>query len=286
MNITDEMLMAYADGELSREDCRRLEAMLGQDAGLRARLEPFAVTGSSLANVFDQPMREPIPDRLLAVITAGGRRAGAARERQVGPVEQQATGIFDAIADALFPRGLGFAGAFTLTALVAAVGTAGYLAGSLDAPASGGGAVVALGDGDLVAGRALKVALETQPGVGDDKTALKSGAALWPGQTFRSHNEGFCREYKIAGVGGNGFAGVACRGGDSEWHVAVHAEFKMPVGSGDQSAAKQGQKPEYESAGRAESPSVEAAIEALKQGDVFGRDEEAAAIANGWSATK
>jgi len=265
MNITDEILMAYADGELSREDCHRLEAMLGQDAGLRARLEPFAMTGSSLADVFDQPMREPIPDRLLAVITAGSYRTPAARDRKSRPAEQQTTGILDAIAEALFPRGLGFASAFSLAALFAAGGTAGYLVGHVGTPASNGAAVVAAGE--------LKVALETQPSV-DDKTAIRSGAAIWPAASFKSSDHGFCREYKIAGSGGNGFGGVACRGADAQWRVAVHAEVKT------------GSAADFKLLDHPTSPAVEAAVEKLRQGDVFGAEDEAAAIANGWSVAK
>jgi hypothetical protein len=272
MNVTDEMLMAYADGELSREDCRRLEGMLAQDGGLRARLEPFAMTGSSLAGVFDQPMREPIPDRLLAVITAGGgRSSSASRDRR--PAAQQTTGILDAIAEALFPRGLGLASAFTLTALFAAGGAAGYLVSRAGPPSAGAGALLALDHGDLVAAGDLKLALETQPSV-DDETAVRGGAALWPAQSFKSRDGGFCREYKIAGNGQNGSTGVACHSADSQWRVAVHAEFKTGAAS------------DFKLLGHPESPAVEATVDNLRQGDVFGAEDEAAAIAKGWRASK
>jgi len=277
MNITDEMLMAYADGELSREDCRRLEAVLAQDAVLRSRLEPFAVTGSSLAGVFDQPMREPIPDRLMAVITAGGHRASPARGGRAEPVGQKATGIFDAIAEALFPRGLGFAGAFTLASLFAAGGVAGYVVSHMGA-SSDGATVVAAGD--------LKRALEMQPSV-HDEAALRNGAALWPSQSFKSVSQGYCREYKIAGAGESGFAGVACRGADAEWRIAVHAEVKKLAAAGGKSANKQQATEErYWSSGFEQSEAVDAAVDRLKKGDVFSPEAEVSAIADGWSAGK
>jgi hypothetical protein len=272
MNVTDEMLMAYADGELSREDCRLLEGMLAQDGSLRARLEPFAVTGSSLAGVFEQPMREPIPDRLLAVITAGSRNKSAPAGRKAGRAPRQSTGFLDAVAEALFPSGLGLAGAFSLTALFAAGGAAGYLASRVTPPAGGGNAVVALDHGSLVAGSELKIALETQASV-DDKTALQNGAALWPAQSFKS-KDGFCREYKIAGDGEKSYAGIACRSADSQWRVAVHAQAKA-ISAKDFALLES-----------AESPAVEAVVENIRQGDVFGSEEEAAAIAKGWSVTK
>lgn len=268
MNITDEMLMAYADGELSRDDCRALEARLAQDAGLRARLEPFAMTGSQLAGVFDQPMHERIPDRLLAVVTAGARNARSQR-----PAERQSSGgLLDAIADVLFPRGVSFAGAFTLTALVAAGGAAGYVVGQGGAAHSGSSAVALGSDGGLVATGDLKVALETQPSL-DDDTALSRGAALWPAQSFKSQDQRFCREYRIASNGVSGFAGVACRSQDGEWRVAAHAEAEA-------------RSAEFRMLEHPGSPAVDAAVEALRKGDVFGADEEAAAMQGGWKPSK
>src|SRR5262245_20805437 len=191
MVVTDEMLMAYADGELSREDCRRLEAMLTQDPVLRARLEPFAMTGTQLANVFDRPMHEPIPDRLLAVITNNGRPVARPRNRDAQG------GILDAIAEALFPRGLQLAGAFSLAALFAAGGVAGYVVSQTGAQTSG--EVVAMQDGNLIATGDLKTVLETKPMLGDD-IAKRTGVAMWPAQTFVGKGQRFCREYHIAGT--------------------------------------------------------------------------------------
>jgi hypothetical protein len=252
--------------------------MLGQDAGLRARLEPFTVTGSSLANVFDQPMHEPIPDRLLAVITAGGRRMSAVGERATRQPAPQSTGVLDAIADALFPRGVGFASAFTLTALVVAGGAAGYVVGGMGTSPQGA-TVVATGE--------LKDVLETQPSL-NDQAAISSGAALWPAASFRSHSQDFCREYKIAGNDGSGFAGVACRGADSQWRIAVHAAVKAPPSKKELAdASKQSPAPKtYWSAGDLRSPAVEDTVEKLKKGDVFGGEEEAAAIANQWKVAQ
>jgi hypothetical protein len=123
----------------------------------------------------------------------------------------------------------------------------------------------------VVASGELKQALEAQPSV-DDATAMRSGAPLWLAQTFKSE-EGFCREYKIAAAkGGSGYAGIACRGSDAQWRIAVHTEAKAGGGS------------DFKLLNQAESEAVEAAVDRLKQGDVFGREEELAAIATGWSS--
>jgi hypothetical protein len=239
--------------------------MIAHDGALRARLEPFAMTSTQLADVFDRPMREPIPDRLLAVITSKGRPAARTRGRDTQG------GILDAIAEALFPRGLQLAGAFSLAALFAAGGVAGYVVSQQAGVTTTGGDLVATSDGNLVATGELKVALETKPGL-DDETASRSGVALWPAQSFMGKGQRFCREYRIAGDGDSGSAGIACRGADAEWHVAVHAGLKTG-GSG-----------EFKLLESPTSAAIESAYEHLKQeGTItFTDKEEAAALASGW----
>ncbi|MDN3713648.1 zf-HC2 domain-containing protein [Paracoccus cavernae] len=44
MSISDETLMAYADGELDQAEAAAVEAALAADPGLQARLRPFSET--------------------------------------------------------------------------------------------------------------------------------------------------------------------------------------------------------------------------------------------------
>ncbi len=82
--VSDETLMAYADGELAADDRRQLEAMLAVDQELRARLAPFTATGANLASVFARPMREPVPARLIMAVDAAMRANDAAAARKAG----------------------------------------------------------------------------------------------------------------------------------------------------------------------------------------------------------
>ena len=50
--VSDETLMAYADGELSPGEVEGLEALLARDATLRMRLAPFVVTREKLSDAF------------------------------------------------------------------------------------------------------------------------------------------------------------------------------------------------------------------------------------------
>ena len=63
--ISDEMIMAYADGELGDDDRRAVETYLAGNPAAAARLRAFEVSGRSLARLYDDAMRQPVPDRLI-----------------------------------------------------------------------------------------------------------------------------------------------------------------------------------------------------------------------------
>ena len=63
-HLSDETLMAYADGQLKPAEMARLERLLASDPGLRARLEVFRTTGRDLASLFDDHLNAPLPLRL------------------------------------------------------------------------------------------------------------------------------------------------------------------------------------------------------------------------------
>ncbi len=125
-DFPDEMLMAYADNELSPRDRALLDARLAVDADLKARLQPFTATGSSLSAFFDQPLREPVPSRLIEAITS----IPAPRARSVPRVQDQRedAGWLETIGNLIFPRPQ-FASAFGLAALLTVGGVAGWMLG-------------------------------------------------------------------------------------------------------------------------------------------------------------
>jgi anti-sigma factor RsiW len=66
--ISDEMLMAFADGELQPDDLRAVRHALTNDPSLRERLECFLRTKCRLARPFDDVLRAAIPEKLLSII--------------------------------------------------------------------------------------------------------------------------------------------------------------------------------------------------------------------------
>src|SRR5579883_2853506 len=62
----DERLIAYLDGELDGAERREVEAWLAGDPAMRERMAELAATAALVRLAFDDVMREPIPERLLA----------------------------------------------------------------------------------------------------------------------------------------------------------------------------------------------------------------------------
>lgn len=266
VTIPDEMLMAYADGELTDTERHALEKVLSQDTLLRERLEPFVETRLRLAYAFDHVLHEPVPDRLVAAIAVSAARPQLAAEAVPSWRERMRDAIADALA-ATFPNGLTPLVATSAAALLVVGGAAGWIGGhALKAPG-----MIAVTDQGLVARGALATALETLPsGVA---SADATHGTVTPVLSFRSRADSICREYRIHGTASApDFAGLACRGADGAWHVALHTETPKPNG---------GIGP-YQTATSASVPAVDALTGSLISGDAFGRDDEAALLSGRW----
>jgi hypothetical protein len=271
-DFPDEMLMAYADNELSPRDRALLDARLSVDADLKARLQPFTATGSSLSAFFDQPLREPVPSRLIEAITS----IPAPRARSVPRVlvQREEAGWLETIGNLIFPRPQ-FASAFGLAALLTVGGVAGWMLGRDGNVGNDVPALVALDNGELAASGALLVALETTPS--RPMTAEALGHGVTPLQSFPSRDGSFCREYRAGGEGGQTFAGVACRQAGGAWRIAAQVETPRSPETPQITPKKDG----YETAGGPEA--LNAVVEALRKGDVLGTEDEAAVMARRWA---
>ena len=62
--LSDEMLIAYVDGELPPEQIRDVEALVAADAELAASVEAFRAGSSVLRGAFNEPLHAPVPERL------------------------------------------------------------------------------------------------------------------------------------------------------------------------------------------------------------------------------
>ena len=170
----DEMLMAYADGELDAAARDEVEAAIAADPALRARVEAHRELRRQVLGAYAGAAEEPVPDRLVAMLQpAPVIDLAAARTRRTPRV---------------WP-------AWSNWAAIAATLVVGVLAGRMTEPsppiAARGGALVAQGE--------LARTLDTE-------LASVSGAV---GLSFRNRDGDYCRTFRSGGV-----AGLACRDAD------------------------------------------------------------------------
>lgn len=191
---TDEMLMALADGELDDATAVRLWDRIARDPDLAARFDRFAATGQALRMAYPP---EPVPDHLIAAIMAA-------------PVGQP-EGRVVAFRPRLRAAFQGSAGMALAASVLLAVGLGGFLAGRIDAPATGGApSLVAAAD-----------ALSATPTGGQaDLPGGGTARALASYQT----DLGLCRLIET-----DADRGILCRDDVSPWALAL----AVPGGGAD-----------------------------------------------------
>jgi hypothetical protein len=259
--VTDEALMAYADGMLTAGERASVEAILKQDADARDRLEVF--TRTRIIDVFDQPMREPVPQHLEDLVMGSAPSQalpaslrGAAPAR-AGVVTGATSRLRDLLAS-LVPGGP--AAAVGAASLAIAVSLGWWL--SAGGPGTGG---------IFVADGVLQRALETMPSLVTAQALDKEKPATVTVQlSFRDGSRAFCRQYQMLTPAGEAFSGVGCRTSQGRWQVQAHVPVSPPK------TATPGTKPASVRAAIEVEQIVKAALETL------GPDEEREALAKGW----
>ena len=190
MNIRDEELMAYADGELAAERRRALDDALAADATLRARVAALRARRQQVASAYAGVLDEPVPERLRTLLAPPASATvidlAGARVRKV-------------------ERGLSWAHWGGMAACV----LLGVLMGLLFAPRSGD-ALLGEHGGHLVAGGALAQALNAQLA-----SEAQPTSAVAVQLSFVDKGGRYCRTFSSAQI-----AGLACRDG-AAWSVVV-----------------------------------------------------------------
>jgi hypothetical protein len=195
-DITDEMLMAYADGALDAEANARIAARLEGDAGLAARLAVFTGTRDALAGLARRDAAEvALPPGLQA------RMMARVAEARVEATEAPA-GKVVALAPHAARRVPLWSGALAAS-LALAIGL-------------GGGLMLGQGGGDPIS--PVAAALDTLPS-GAEET-LSDGTALRIVASFVSAEGALCREYEVTRPSGLHAVEVACDAG-SGWEVQL-----------------------------------------------------------------
>jgi hypothetical protein len=183
--IDDDLLMAYADGELDELNRARVERALAEDAELRARLEQQHRLRATLTAHYGPAIEEEVPERLRALLETNVVAFAASPARPARPTWRN----FAALAATLV---LGLA-----------------LGRTLLVPAAG---PIGVDNGALVARGPLADALETQLA-----SAQSLDAATRIGLSFAATDGRLCRTFDTTSV-----SGLACRG-EAGWQLMMTA---------------------------------------------------------------
>jgi hypothetical protein len=260
-HLSDETLMAYADGQLAPSEMARIERLLATDPGLRARLEVFRTTGRDLASLFDDHLNAPLPQTLkrftLASRTDGSNFFDLILRRKGRPL----------------PRfgGLRLAAA-SAAVLAAGIGIGWLTHGSPSGSGTALGELVRLADDRMIAGPPLQLALDTLPSGKEAAIPRSRGKSLTMTVqlSFVDHDQHYCRRYEIGVLSGEHYGGIACHL-DGEWKIELHAALPP----------RRTQSGKVLPAGN-ENRALEAAVIATMEGDALGREDEEAIIRKGW----
>jgi hypothetical protein len=265
-SIPDEVLLAYIDGELSREEEARVAEALRRDPEAAEIARQFREASALLGKAYEQPMREATPQGLRDAIDRAAPIAP--KDVALGPLSGQ-KGRRRRLARFALP----LAAAVALT-----VGLAGGVGiGLAVAPATPAPPTAAAG---LAAAAEFQQVLESAAsGVPVAWGLPQSGTAeVMPVLTFRDDRGRFCREYQaVLDAAGRTamISGIACRDRGGAWR----SRLVMTVMPGE-SAANGG---EFLPASGADSTAQFHAILDDAVGErVLSPEAERAALETGW----
>ncbi len=204
MKFSDEMLMAYADGELDLVARAEIEAAMSRDPTIAEAVERHRTMSARVRSAYDAVLEEPVPDR-LANLVAGRRSAPVADLAAVRTVREARAKI----GDLRLPQWSALAASLAIGVFVGIL--------MMHRPA----ALYEEAVTGLVARGTLAEALTTQlaSAAGDSDVRI--------GITFRDRDRNFCRTFRMHREAP--LAGLACRGGD-EWKLEVLATAPIPEG--------------------------------------------------------
>src|SRR6185312_10439430 len=83
MGITDQLLMAYVDGELSPDLAALILSRMDKEPDLLERLEQHQRLRSQLSAAYGPVMGEPLPPDLAALLAREGVKVGASKAKPV-----------------------------------------------------------------------------------------------------------------------------------------------------------------------------------------------------------
>lgn len=256
MSVTDEELMAFADGELSGADAARVQAAIAADPALAERLEAERKLRAKLRGHLDPVADEPVPEAWAAMIAAAAKEDAEDEHKVISLAAARAEKAEKAGKAAREARSAARARPFmqrwgTGIAIAASLALGLFMGTRI---ASG---PVTQRDGALMASGLLAERLDTQ------LASAQGSGSVRILTSFRREGGDYCRVFAS-----NGTSGIACRD-KAGWTL----ERTISGGAAQQS--------QYRQAGAANMELMAAAQE-MADGAPLDAAQEEAAKAKGW----
>lgn len=222
---SDEMLMAYVDGELAAEDAAAVARAIAADPVLKQRAADFRDTRLLARGAFAEDRAEPVPAALAAAVRAAAERSRQGSASPISatpkpatpdPAPESAPGTGARVVAFPQRRRAALVALPIAACLMIAAGLAGFLIGEARAPVSDVAAVAPLG-GEAAVTAALAGLVS-----GEERT-LADGRRLAAVASFPVDG-GVCRVFTVRGAAAGAVEAVACdRGAGLAVEVAVTA---------------------------------------------------------------
>jgi hypothetical protein len=268
--VTDETLMFYADGVLASPERENVAKLLAEDSDLCSRLQIFQRTGGELAELLQDHVEGPVPDRLYECLQQREHRQPGLAGRHM-MLRQLPTFAIEKLRSArIWHPQLAVA---AVLALIAGVGLGWVLRGDTAGSAIALDRLIQLRGNKLIAQGQLQRTLESTPSRKTSASAASDNEQLEvnPRMTFRNSAGNYCRQYEVTASAINRYVGVACRSED-EWQVEMQA-ITPPANSGAD---------RFVPATGGASLAMDVAIGALVFGPPLNNEEEATVIRERW----
>jgi len=262
MDISDEMLSAYLDRALSKEQMKAVENALQHDAALAARLDELRAVDSLLRSHAQLIDELPLPASVEQLFDKAATQAQAQAQAQAEPDNV----VF--LADRRRRAWISPRFALPLAASVALV--VGYAGGILSGSGQRSAEPAALLAAKIEPGSPLHGLLESaESGI---SRRVADGQDAEVRLSFMARDNSLCRELTLGSASQTGHA-VACRGNDRQWQV------RLATLSQRNTVDKQG----YQTAAAGEDEAFGAAVDAMMAGDALTAEQEREQIKRGWA---
>lgn len=204
MEITDQLLNAYIDGELDERDREEIKRRIDEDEALHIRVNELRSINETLAKAY--PLENNIPERFLAAVeNASSVSSDVLPFRNKQTKEKSSTRQW-------FPAAI----AASITLVIGAViGNSVTMQGKQQGEES-------LLTSSIDSSSALYEVLEKVPSASSREIVLSDNStiSLRPVLSFKNVNGGYCREFDIHSDQ-NIIIGIACRKSDSAWGLEL-----------------------------------------------------------------